>query len=93
MDYAIEPRPAAIRFTPVELGVDQLNFGLQAVGDSGGVAYQEAWSDILAVSALPTPVAGRTYTAVFLGPDPLLIKEGWWNTSAFSLVDNDPTRD
>ncbi len=90
---AIEPRPAALRFTPAELGVDQFNFGLQAVDDSGGVAYQEAWSDILAVSALPTPVAGRTYTAIFLGPDPLLIKEGWWNTSAFSLVDNDPTRE
>jgi hypothetical protein len=90
---AIEPRPAALRFTPAELGVDEFNFGLQAVDEGGGVAYQEAWSDILAVSALPTPVAGRTYTAVFLGPDPLLIKEGWWNTSAFSLVDNDPTRD
>ncbi|HEX2871354.1 MAG TPA: hypothetical protein VHP33_08860 [Polyangiaceae bacterium] len=90
---AIEPRPAALRFSPAELGVDQLNYGLQAIDEAGGVAYQEAWSDILAVSALPTPVAGRTYTAVFLGPDPLLIKEGWWNTSAFSLVDNDPTRD
>ena len=90
---AIEPRPAALRFTPVELGVDQFNFGLQAVDEGGGVAYQEAWSDILKVSALPTPVAGRSYTAVFLGPDPLLIKEGWWNTSAFSLVDNDPTRE
>jgi hypothetical protein len=42
---------------------------------------------------LPTPVVGRTYTAIFLGPDPLLIKEGWWNGSAFALVDNDPTRD
>lgn len=90
---AIEPRPAALRFTPAELGVDQFNYGLQAIDQGGGVAYQEAWSDILAVSALPTPVAGRTYTAVFLGPDPLLIKEGWWNTSAFSLVDNDPTRE
>jgi hypothetical protein len=90
---AIEPRPAALRFTPAELGVDEFNFGLQAVDEGGGVAYQETWSDILAASALPTPVAGRTYTAVFLGPDPLLIKEGWWNTSAFSLVDNDPTRE
>lgn len=90
---AIEPRPAALRFTPAELGVDQFNYGLQAIDQGGGVAYQEAWSDILAVSALPTPVAGRTYTAVFLGPDPLLIKEGWWNASAFSLVDNDPTRE
>ena len=89
---AIEPRPAALRFTPAELGVDQVDFGLQAVDEGGGVAYQEAWSDILTVSALPTPVAGRSYTAVFLGPDPLLIKEGWWNTSAFSLVDNDPPR-
>ena len=89
---AIEPLPAALRFTPAELGVDQFNFGLQAVDEGGSVAYQEAWSDILKVSAVPTPVAGRTYTAVFLGPAPLLIKEGWWNTCAFSLVDNDPTR-
>lgn len=89
---AIEPRPAALRFTPVELGVDKPNFGLQAIDEGGGVAYQAAWSDILTASSLPTPVVNRTYTAVFLGPDPLLIKEGWWNTSAFSLVDNDPTR-
>lgn len=90
---AIEPRPADTRFTPSELGVENFNFGLQAVDGSGGVVYQEAWSDTLAASGLTTPVAARTYTAIFLGPDPLLIKEGWWNKSAFALVDNDPTRE
>ena len=89
----IAPRPAALRFAPAELGIEELNYGLQAVDEGGGVAYQEAWSDIFTASSLPIPVAGRTYTAIFLGPDPLLIKEGWWNTSAFSLVDNDPTRE
>jgi hypothetical protein len=90
---SIEPRPADTRFTPAELGVENFNFGLQAVDASGGVIYQEAWSDILATSNLATPTAARTYTAIFLGPDPLLIKEGWWNKSAFALVDNDPTRE
>jgi hypothetical protein len=90
---SIEPRPADTRFTPIELGVEKSNFGLQAVDGSGGVVYQEAWSDILAASGLATPVAARTYTAIFLGPDPLLLKEGWWNKSAFALVDNDPTRE
>lgn len=90
---SIDPRPADTRFTPFELGVEKFNFGLQAIDSSGGVAHQEAWSDILAASGLATPAPARSYTAIFLGPDPLLIKEGWWNKSAFSLVDNDPTRE
>jgi hypothetical protein len=90
---SIEPRPADTRFTAAELGVESFNFGLQAVESlTGAVVHQEAWSDILAASDLATPVAARTYTAIFLGPDPLLLKEGWWNKSAFALVDNDPTR-
>ncbi len=89
---SIEPRPADTRFTPVELGVARSNYGLQAVDQNGNVAYQEAWSDVLKVSGIDDIVAARTYTAIFLGPDPLLIKKGWWNSSAFSLVDNDPTR-
>lgn len=89
---SIEPRPADTRFTPFELGVENFNYGLQAIDASGGVAYQEAWSDILTASGLPSIQASRSYTAVFLGPDPLLIKEGWWNKSAFALIDNDPTR-
>ncbi len=89
---SIEPRPADTRFTPVELGVARSNYGLQAVDGNGQVAYQEAWSDVLKVSGIDEIVAARTYTAIFLGPDPLLIKKGWWNASAFALVDNDPTR-
>jgi hypothetical protein len=88
---AIVPRPANTSFTPVELGVDQPNYGLQAVGDSD-VVFQAAWPDILAASGIDSLVAVRTYTAIFLGPDPLLIKIGWWNKSAFAVVDNDPTR-
>jgi hypothetical protein len=89
---SIEPRPADTRFTPFELGVDQPNYGLQAIGDGGDVLYQAAWSEALAPSGITQMVAARTYTAIFLGPDPLLIKEGWWNKSAFAIVDNDPTR-
>ncbi len=89
---SIEPRPADTRFTPVELGVAQSSYGLQAVDQNGQVAYQEAWSDVLAVAGIDAIVSARTYTAIFLGPDPLLIKKGWWNSSAFALVDNDPTR-
>lgn len=88
---SIEPRPADVRFTPFELGVENFDFGLQAIDEKGGVAFQEAWSDILAASAVPSIVAGRGYTAIFIGPDPLLLKEGWWNKAAFTLVDNDPT--
>jgi len=90
---SIEPRPADTRFTPFDLGVDKSNFGLQAIDEAGGVAFQEAWSDILAASGLSALLAARTYTAVFLGPDPHLIKEGWWNEPAFALIDNDPTRE
>jgi hypothetical protein len=89
---SIEPRPADTRFTPFELGVANFNYGLQAVDERGEVAYQAAWSDILASSGIDEVVAARTYTAIFLGPDPLLLKEGWWNRSAFAIVDNDPTR-
>jgi hypothetical protein len=90
---SIDPRPADTRFAAFDLGVDNFNYGLQAVDENGGVAYQEAWSDILAASGLPAILEGRGYTAVFLGPDPLLLKDGWWNKSAFSLIDNDPTRE
>jgi hypothetical protein len=90
---SIAPRPADTRFTPVELGLGQSNYGLQAVGDGGGVLFQEAWSDIFTASGIPTPVSARSYTAILLGPDPLLLKQGWWNASAFALVDNDPTRE
>jgi len=89
---SIAPRPADTRYSPSELGVENFDYGLQAIDDKGGVSYQEAWSDILTAAGLPAIVAGRGYTAIFIGPDPLLLKEGWWNPSAFTLVDNDPTR-
>jgi hypothetical protein len=89
---AIEPRPADVRFSPTELGVSRRDFGLQAVGDSG-VLFQESWPDVLEASGLDEIQATRNYTAVLLGPDPLLLKKGWWNPSAFALVENDPTQD
>lgn len=88
----IEPRPADVRFSPTELGLAQNDFGLQAVDDSG-VILQQAWSDIRQASGLEDIVAARAYTAILVGPDPLLLKEGWWNAPAFALVDNDPTRE
>lgn len=88
----IEPRPADTRFGPAELGVTRRNYGLQAA-DGTGVVFQAAWSDVLEVSGLDAVVAARSYTAVLVGPSPLLIKRGWWNDAAFVLVDNDPTRD
>ena len=89
---SIEPRPADVRFSAVELGVTRSDFGLQAVGDSG-VLFQQAWPDIREASRLGEIEANRNYTAVLLGPNPLLLKQGWWNGSAFSLVENDPTRE
>jgi len=88
----IEPRPADVRFGPTELGIARSDFGLQAADDSG-VLFQEAWADIRAASGLSEIVPLRTYTAILLGPNPLLLKQGWWNPSAFTLVDNDPTRE
>jgi hypothetical protein len=89
---AIEPRPADVRFSPTELGVERSDFGLQAFGDSG-VLFQQAWPEMLEASGLDELAAARNYTAVLLGPDPLLLKKGWWNPSAFALVENDPTRE
>lgn len=90
---AIEPRPADTRFTPVELGVTAQNYGLQAMSQRGDILLEQAWPDILAASGIDEIKPARTYTAVLLGPAPLLAKKGWWNPSAFSLVDNDPTRE
>jgi len=90
---AIEPRPADTRFTAVELGVTAENYGLQAVSQRGDILLEEAWPDIMAASGIDAIKPARTYTAVLLGPAPLLAKKGWWNASAFSLVDNDPTRE
>jgi hypothetical protein len=88
----IEPRPADVRFSPAELGVARSNFGLQAV-DNSGVIFEESWADIRQASGIEEILPVRTYTAVLLGPDPLLLKKGWWNPAAFALVDNDPTRE
>lgn len=89
---AIEPRPANVQFGPDEIGVGLSNYGLQAVDAGGGILYQDDWVHLLKASGLAPMVADRNYTAIFLGPDPLLIKIGWWNKSAFALVDSDPTR-
>lgn len=89
----IEPRPADVRFAPTELAVDSSSAGLQVLDESGGALYELAWTDIFASSGISTLSAARTYTAIALGPDPLLIKKGWWNKATFAVVDNDPTRE
>jgi hypothetical protein len=88
----IGPRPADTRFTPIEVGADNPTYGLQTLDENANVMSQEAWSDIYESSGITTLVAARSYTAVLLGPDPLLVKKGWWNESVFALVENDPTR-
>jgi hypothetical protein len=88
---AIEPRPADTRFSVSELGVDD-GYGLQAVDERGAVVLDESWNDVVSASGLSGVGFGRTYTAIFLGPDPAVQKRGWWNPPAFALVDNDPTR-
>ncbi|HVY26932.1 MAG TPA: hypothetical protein VHB79_10280 [Polyangiaceae bacterium] len=88
----IGPRPADTRFSPIELGADNPTYGLQALDENANVMSQEAWSDIYEGSGITTLVAAHTYTAILLGPDPLLVKKGWWNESVFALVQNDPTR-
>lgn len=89
---SIEPRPADTRFTKLELGVDRTDYGLQAINEDGAVAFAEDWPSILARSGIDAIQSARTYTAIFLGPDPQLIKQGFWSRNAFALVDNDPTR-
>ena len=89
---AIAPRPADVRFTEAELGLTARNHGLQAVGD-GSVVFRESWMAIRSFSGIEAVEPSRTYTAVLVGPDPLLVKKGWWNESHFVLVDNDPTRE
>ncbi|HYQ17624.1 MAG TPA: hypothetical protein VEQ58_17745, partial [Polyangiaceae bacterium] len=89
---AIEPRPADLRFTPDDLGVSARNHALQAVDGQGMVALNEVWSDIFDASSIDPLLADRTYTAVLLGANPRLTKRGFWNSAAFAIVDNDPTR-
>jgi len=89
---AIAPRPADVRFSGEELGVTARDRELQVIAD-GGVVYQQAWPDIREASGLTEIRPTRSYTAILLGPDPRLSASGFWNKSAFALVDNDPTRD
>jgi hypothetical protein len=90
---AIEPRPADTRFSAVELGVEASDHGLQAVGVDGAVMLQDSWPNIRDASGLSEIIESRTYTAILVGPNPLVLKRGWWNDPAFVLVDNDPTRE
>jgi hypothetical protein len=90
---AIEPRPADTRFTAADLGISARDHGLQAIGEDGQVIFQQSWPDIRAASGLDEILDARTYTAILVGPSPLLSDEGWWNEPAFVLVENDPTRE
>lgn len=91
---AIEPRPADTRFSVRELGLDGADYGLQAVDSRGSVVFEQAWNDVLVAAGLETSVfQDRTYTAIFLGPNPIVQKQGWWAQPAFALIDNDPTRE
>jgi hypothetical protein len=88
----IAPRPADTRFSPLEVGVDEAQFGVQAVGSEEKVLAQAAWPALVDAAGLPGISPGRTYTAVLVGPRPQLLRGGWWNEPALALVDNDPTR-
>jgi hypothetical protein len=63
------------------------------VGVDGAVMLQDSWSSIRQTSGLAEILEARTYTAILVGPNPLVLKQGWWNAPAFVLVDNDPTRE
>jgi hypothetical protein len=89
----IAPRPADTRFTALDVGAGEANYGLQAIGENAEVLQQESWADVLSASGLSELAAARTYTAVLLGPTPHLLGKSWWNPPAFALVDNDPTRE
>jgi hypothetical protein len=89
---AVEPRPADVRFSASALGITARDHGLQAIGD-GGVLFQDSWQNLRTASGLVEIVESRTYSAVFVGSSPLLVKKGWWNPATFVLVDNDPTRE
>lgn len=88
----IEPRPADVRYGPLDLGVTTRRHGLEAVDDNG-VLFEQKWPRIFQASGLSELVAARNYTAVLLGPNPRLAKDGFWNASTFALVESDPTRD
>ena len=87
----IEPRPADTRFSPLELGVRETSYGVQALANAE-VVHQAAWSELTLAAGIDEILPGRSYTTVLLGPAPILLKKGWWNEHAFALVDNDPTR-
>jgi hypothetical protein len=90
---SIEPRPADVRFGAAELGVESPDHGLQAIGADGGAMLQDSWPNIRDASGLSEIAQSRTYTAILVGPNPLILKKGWWNEATFVLVDNDPTRE
>jgi hypothetical protein len=90
---SIEPRPADVRFNATELGVEQPDYGLQAIDETGGVLFQQSWPDVMQVSGIGSIEQARTYTAILVGPSPLVLKMGWWNPPTFAFVDNDPTRE
>ncbi len=88
---SIAPRPADVRFGVVELGLSAIDSGLQAVGRDG-VLLERSWFSIRDASGIASITTARSYTAVLIGPDPLVIKQGFWHEATFTLVDNDPTR-
>jgi hypothetical protein len=68
-----------------------------AIEDGGGltllsagvVIWEGPWEDVIEMSGV-TPVNGRVYTLVVMGPAVGDDPASFWNPTALSLVDNDP---
>ena len=85
----IAPDPPRLDFTVLGYRANTSSWGLQVLAN-GSVMYSEPWSDVTERSGV-TPVDGRNYTVVVVGPAVGLAPTGFWNASRAVVVDSDPT--
>nr|MDQ2647319.1 hypothetical protein [Myxococcota bacterium] len=85
----IAPDPPRLEFTVLGYRANTSTWALQVLG-GGSVMYSEPWSEVTERSGV-TPVDGRNYTVVVVGPAVGLAENGFWNASRAVVVDSDPT--
>jgi hypothetical protein len=84
---SLQPRAPRSDLSSEQYGVSDgggLEFFLEGVS-----AWVGSWTGVIRLSGV-TPVDGRVYTLVVIGPAVAEAPDGFWNRPTVTLVDNDP---
>lgn len=74
-----------------ELGINSASAVVQVlVSHEPNPIYEESWPNILVAGDVGAVEDGRSYTLVFVGPNPAFGRKKWWNGAVVTIVPNAP---